>query len=183
SSIRPCLEALEDRCVPNIDMVTNLSGVFLDPGSLPFEVGNAAPGDTIRFAANLKGGTINLKSPLDINMALTIDGAGSGITVSGGGAHTAVIIDPGVVATINALTITGGVASGANGGGIDNQGSLTLTNSTVTGNSAMSGGGIYNSGAGTMIMSGDTVNNNKTTSPTGHRRGGHNHDQPPNTNF
>jgi hypothetical protein len=195
SHFRPRLEGLEDRCVPNIDMVTNLSGVFLDPGSLPYEVGNAAPGDTIQFAANLNGGTIFLKNPLDIATNLTIDGAGSGITVTGGGAHPVIQIDTGVVATINALSITGGFAPGATGGGIDNKGSLSLNNSTVSGNSAASGGGIfndgflslskstvtgnaatsgagiYNDGAGTMIMSGDTVNNNTATAPTGHGGG------------
>src|SRR5262249_22647281 len=183
----PGLEVLEDRCVPSIDMVTNLSGNSLDPGSLPNEVAHAAPGDTIQFAASLNGGTIFLKNQLDIATNLTIDGGGSGITVSGGGAHPVFQIDTGVVATINALTITGGFAPGATGGGINNLGSLTLSNSTVTGNSAQggggifndgflslsnstvtgnnaaSGGGIYNDGAGTMIMSGDTVNKNTAT--------------------
>jgi hypothetical protein len=189
------LEALEDRCVPSTDMVTNLSGNSLVPGSLPYEVGQGAPGDTIRFAANLNGGTIFLKNALDINQNLTIDGAGSGITVTGGGAHRVLQIDAGVVSTINALTITGGFAPGtagggiynlgslslsnstvtgnsaASGGGIFNDHSLSLSNSTVTGNSAQSGGGIYNDGAGTMIMSGDTVNNNTATAPTGHGGG------------
>jgi hypothetical protein len=197
SPIRPRLEFLEDRCVPNIDMVTNTSGLFLDPGSLPYEVGHAAPGDTIQFAANLNGSTIFLKSPLDIATNLTIDGAGSGITVSGGGAHPVLQIDTGVVATINALTIAGGSAPGATGGGINNLGSLTLSNSTVTGNSAQGGGGIfndgflslsnstvtgnnaasgagiYNDGAGTMIMSGDTVNNNTATAGGGVDNFGH----------
>jgi hypothetical protein len=43
----------EDRCVPNIDMVTNVNGSSLVPGSLPYEVAHAASGDTIQFAANL----------------------------------------------------------------------------------------------------------------------------------
>ena len=58
--VLPQLEALEDRFVPSTDLVTNLSGSSADMGSLPFEVANANPGDTIQFAANLKGGTIKL---------------------------------------------------------------------------------------------------------------------------
>jgi hypothetical protein len=34
-------------------LVTKLSGSSLVPGSLPYEVGHAASGDTIQFAANL----------------------------------------------------------------------------------------------------------------------------------
>src|SRR5262249_48595994 len=94
--IRPRLEVLEDRCVPNIDMVSNLSGSATVPGSLPYLVANAASGDTIQFAPNLTGGTITLDNTLDINKDLTIDGAGSGITVSGGGMNRVFTIESGV---------------------------------------------------------------------------------------
>ena len=165
SVIRPRLEVLEDRCVPSIDLVTNLSGSALVSGSLPFEVANAAKGDTIQFAPSLHGATINLGSTLDINKDLAIDGAGSGITVNGGG-NRVFVIEQGVSADINALTITGGATTGiSNGGGIYNKGDLGLTNSTVTGNSATSGGGgIFNAPLATMTMSSDTVNNNTAAS-------------------
>jgi hypothetical protein len=153
------LVGLEDRCVPSTDVVTNLSGSAAVSGSLPYWVAKAAPADTIQFAANLKGGTITLGNTLDIQKSVTIDGTGSGITVNGGG-NQVFAIDGGVVADINALTITGGGAVNV-GGGIFNNGFLTLTNSTVTGNSASSAGaGIANDFNATMIMSGDTVNIN-----------------------
>jgi hypothetical protein len=155
---RPRLEVLEDRCVPNSDMVTNLSGSSLVLDSLPYWVANANAGDTIHFAAKLNGATITVGNTLDIQKSVTIDGTGSGITVNGGG-NQVFVIEGGVVADINALTITGGVASNF-GGGIYNKGFLTLTNSTVTGNSAASGAGINNATNATMIMSGDTVNIN-----------------------
>jgi YD repeat-containing protein len=165
--IRPRLEVLEDRCVPSIDMVTNLSGSAAVPGSLPFEVAHAASGDTIQFAADLKGGTISLGNTLDINNNLTIDGAGSDITVNGGG-NRVFLIEANVVADINALTITGGVVNAFSlGGGIFNYGSLSLTDSIVTGNSAFSGGGIFNGSLATMTMSADTVNNNTAASQGG----------------
>jgi hypothetical protein len=164
---KPQLEALEDRCVPSIDMVTNLSGSSAVSGSLPFEVANAASGDTVQFASNLKGGTITLGSTLDINQALTIDGAGSGITVNGGG-NRVFQIDAGNTVVISSLTITGGVASGFNsGGGIYNLGSLTLNNSTVTGNHAFDAAGIVNASNATMIMNGDTVSNNTASGAGG----------------
>jgi hypothetical protein len=151
SSFRPRLEALEDRCVPAIDMVTNLSGSAATPGSLPNWVANAAAGDTIQFAANLNGDTITLGNTLDISNNLSIDGVGSGITVNGG--HNRVfLIEAGVAADINALTITGGFApGGGRGGGIYNQGFLSLSNSTVTGNLGAVGGGIGNDGQLTIF--------------------------------
>jgi hypothetical protein len=160
--IRPRLEVLEDRCVPSIDMVTSTSGSAAVPGSLPFEVALAAKGDTIQFVANLKGATITLGNTLYVQQNLTIDGAGTGITVNGGG-HRVFLIQSGAAAAINALTITGGVIPNDAGGGILNLGSLTLSNSTVTGNSTVDGGGIFNGSSGTMTMSGDTVNGNTAT--------------------
>src|SRR5262245_54544012 len=164
--VKPRLEALEDRWVPSTDLVTNLSGSAAVSDSLPYWVANAGNGDTIQFAANLKGGTITLGDTLDINKYLTIDGAGSGITVNGGG-NRVFVIEQGFTAGVNALTITGGVAPAIfNGGGIFNKGSLLLTNSTVTGNSGDGSGGIYNANTGLMTMVGDTVNNN-TAANTG----------------
>jgi hypothetical protein len=161
------IEGLEDRCVPSIAMVTSPSGSAAVPGSLPYEVANAASGDTIRFASNLNGSTITLANELDVTQNLTIDGAGEGITVNGGG-NRVFAISSSAVAAINGLTITGGDASATGiGGGIYNRGSLSLSNSTVTGNSAQMGGGIYNDQFGTMTMSGDTVNNNTATGGNG----------------
>jgi hypothetical protein len=164
--VKPQLEALEDRCVPSIDMVTNLSGSAAVAGSLPFEVANAPAGDTIKFAANLDGGTITPANTLDITHNLIIDGAGNRITVNGGGLRV-FMIEIGKV-DINGLTITGGIApSSASGGGIFNKGFLSLDNSTVTGNSADNSAGIYNDITATMVMSGDTVNNNTATASVG----------------
>jgi hypothetical protein len=161
---RPRLQVLEDRCVPTT-MVANLKGSAAFLGSLPWAVANAPSGDTIQFAPSLNGGVIPLTNLLDISKSLTIDGAGSGITVSGGGMNRVFQIDAGINVVINGLKITGGEAPAfVPGGGIYNFGSLTLSNSTVTGNVAVSGGGIANANTGTMIMSGDTVNNNLSDS-------------------
>ena len=63
----------------------------------------------------------------------------------------------GVTATLTGLTISGG--SAVDGGGIDNAGTLTLTNSAIDNNSAtLQGGGIDN--AGTLTLSNSTIDNN-----------------------
>ena len=66
----------------------------------------------------------------------TITGPKAGVTVSGGGLSRVFQVDAGVTASISGLTITGGKTAG-NGGGLYNDGgTATLTNCTVSGNSA-----------------------------------------------
>jgi hypothetical protein len=61
--------------------------------------------------------------------------------------------------TVEALTLRGGIAEPFRGGGVANYGgSLTLTNSTVSGNSAVCGGGVYNTSSLTLTNS--TVSGN-----------------------
>jgi hypothetical protein len=154
--------------VPAVLTVTSISGSITVPGSLPFEVANSAPGDTIRFDPGLEGANITPAGTLDINHDLTIDAAGvPNIFVSGGQTHRVFLVESGVVASINALIITQGVAPAGAGGGILNQGFLSLSNSTVSGNSAQSGAGIENASGATMTMSGDTLNSNMATAGGG----------------
>src|SRR5262249_19903037 len=61
----------------------------------------------------------------------------------------------------------GGAPGPGGGGGIFNRGALSLSNCTVTGNSAFAGGGIANALGAAMTMSGDTVNNNTATGASG----------------
>lgn len=62
--------------------------------------------------------------------------------------------------TLNDLAVTGGGGDWyRDGGGIYNSGTLSLTNSTVSGNTGTNGGGIYNSGTATVIDS--TISANK----------------------
>ncbi|MGE5191171.1 MAG: choice-of-anchor Q domain-containing protein, partial [Deltaproteobacteria bacterium] len=107
----------------------------------------------------LSGGTpLELK---DTSGATTIAGPGAGqVTVSGNNLSTVFVIDTGVTAEIDGLTITGGKASvsfGASlaGGGIYNAGTLTLQEDVITANSAaVYGGGLFNSG--TVTVTGST---------------------------
>ncbi len=101
--------------------------------------------DTITFIVS---GTIGLTSALPNlanNGTLTIDGGGA-ITVTRTSVSTFRIftVDAGANVTLNGLTITNGFASFDFGGGIANfGGTLTVTNSTLSANTADLGGGIY----------------------------------------
>ena len=106
---------------------------------------------------------------------LTISGFGN-LTIIGSGASTTIIdgnkgARPNsgvlrVIATsnISGLTIRNGER--AQGGGIYNAGTLTLINSTVSGNAASHGGGIYN-GSGTLTLTNSTVSGNSAAEDGG----------------
>src|ERR1700747_3133731 len=88
----------------------------------------AVSGDTIRVAAAIYTENFTLDESLNIL------GAGASTTVIDGGGARTVITIPNSAAhvTLSKLTIRNGKAS--SGGGINNSGTLTLTNSTVSGN-------------------------------------------------
>jgi predicted outer membrane repeat protein len=166
---------------------TNDGGV----GSLRNVIAATAPGDTITFDPALSGGTIRLATSLILNQNVTIDGSSlaaritlSGDTDGNGTGDVGVfVVNSGVTATLNNLTITKGNAADGGGivnsgtltvlnsvftnnsasgygGGIDSNGTLTVTNSTFSGNSADTGGGIDNYGAGIATISNSTFSTN-----------------------
>jgi hypothetical protein len=126
--------------------------------------------DTINFAPGLSGeielstdpGKGGFSILNDNNQPLTINGPGAGVLAVDGNKQTRAFgIASGANATINGLTIKNGRAPGTdpNGGGISSQGTLTLTNTTVSFNDSNSyGGGIYNTG--TMKLTNSTVRGN-----------------------
>ncbi|MFN2577805.1 MAG: choice-of-anchor Q domain-containing protein [Pyrinomonadaceae bacterium] len=134
-------------------------------GSLRDAIGSACTNSTITFATGAgqafeNGGTIVLGSELTIGRNLTIDGpdaANQKVTVSGNNVSRVFNIQSGKTDTIRDLTISGGNTANQ-GGGILNDGTLTLINCTVSGNTAQAGGGILNTGMLTLTNS--TVCNN-----------------------
>ena len=90
----------------------------------------------------------------------------SGVTIQNGSGG-----EGGGIYNVGTLTLTNSTVSGntapSNGGGIYNYSTLTLTNSTVSGNAAPTdGGGIYNFG-GTLTLTNSTVSGNTATSSGG----------------
>lgn len=133
------------------------------------DVAGSAGADMITF--NIPGSgvqTITLSSELAVGSDVTIDGttqpgyAGSNlINVSGNNASQVFSVTAGTVG-IKALTITGGSAPGNRGGGVWSAATLTLTNCTISGNSAAWGAGLCNE-QGTLTLTGCTVSGNTAT--------------------
>ena len=102
-------------------------------------------------------GTITLTATITILADTTIDGAGQNVTISGGNAVRVFFVPSGVQLNLNKITIANGNANSstyAQGGGIASYGTLTVTNSTFSGNSAQFvGGGIFSFGTLTVTNS------------------------------
>ena len=120
----------------------------------------AASNDSINIAA----GTYN--ENLSIPVSLKLNGTNAVTTIIDGGAndHTVSILNTALVVSLNRLTIRNG--AGLSGAGIINWGKLTLSSSTVSGNSLFSessvvGAGVYN--LGTLTVSNSTISGNGTT--------------------
>jgi hypothetical protein len=161
---------------------------------------NATFFDNIIFSVDCPSGAgkqITLTSTLTVSRAMTIDGSGHTVVIDGGGAVPVFTMPLFETVTLNNLTIQhgsatasgttcadspgtcgGGIFNGAKlsvtnstvsgnsatgtGGGIYNQGTLNVTNSTLSGNSAANGGGIWNNG-GAVTVTNSTVSSNSAT--------------------
>jgi hypothetical protein len=118
----------------------------------PTVFGSATP-QTITLS-----GTLVLSEPdgPEVIDASTVTGP---ITISGNNAVGVFQVESSVAATLSALTITAG--SAANGAGINNSGTLTVTGSTLENSNATNdGGGIYNSGTIVALTNSSIENNN-----------------------
>jgi hypothetical protein len=120
----------------------------------------AHSGDSIMVAAAI------YKENLSIGISLKIVGSGAKTTIlDGGGVGTVVTISKKYAhVTLSRVTIRNGLARF--GGGIHNSGTVAISNSTVSGNSAKAdysaaGGGINNEG--TLTINDSTVSSNKVT--------------------
>ncbi|MGI8856661.1 MAG: choice-of-anchor Q domain-containing protein [Thermomicrobiales bacterium] len=136
--------------------------------------------DVITFGVDCPSGAgtqITLTSgTLTLSRAMKIDGSGHTVVIDGGGAMTVFTMPIFSTVTLNHLTIQHGSASvsggtcsaGTCGGGIANTGGATLsvTNSTLSGNSASTGGGIYNV-SGILTVTNSTVSGNSATGTGG----------------
>jgi hypothetical protein len=184
----PQLLQLESRIVPANFQVTSLADTATG-GTLreAIDLANTTAGnDTIGFAPSLFSsgeGTITLLTaqlPQILN-ASTIVGAGTRgtLTITGPGATTLTIsgnngdsgrnfhilsIDTGGNLAISGVTFSGAKTTGA-GGAIENAGTLTVSGSTITGNSANDGGGITNWGTLTVINT--TISGNTSITQAG----------------
>jgi thiol-disulfide isomerase/thioredoxin len=173
--VRLAMETLEGRWLLSTFTVTNL----IDDGSVGSlrwavnEVNQTAGANTINFDSTVfnTAKTITLTgSPLELSNAggtETITGPAAGVTISGGGLSRVFKVDNLVAASISGMTISDGYANGSGdgdpagyGGGLaNNGGTLTLTDCTVSGNSAFGAGGLLSYG-GALSLTNCTVSGN-----------------------
>jgi hypothetical protein len=173
----PNLEALGDRIVPSTFHVTTLAdGVA---GSLRDAVAQAnahAGADTIVFESGLTGTIALTGGELDITDDLTINGLGADrLNVSGNNTSRVFKVESGEAVKISGLTIAGGHPDSGSGGGIDNFGTLTVSDSVFSSNSVSvfvfssdsisfpDGGGLANESGGTATLRGSTFIGNSAS--------------------
>jgi hypothetical protein len=111
----------------------------------------ATDGGTITFGCS---GTIPITATKHLAGTLTLDGSGQVVTFDGNNKVLVFKIEATSQATIRHLTIKGGQVENG-GGGINNRGSLTVTESTLDGNA----NGLINEGLATI--SATTFTNNR----------------------
>lgn len=127
------------------------------------ESNSGAGADTILFSLPSSSTITPTLALPDITNTLGIAGPGAtDLTVSGNTAHRVLKVDPNTSVSVSSLTLAHGAVSGV-GGGIENDGTLTLSNVSVdqnlaTGPTIAWGGGIYNSGSLTVALSKITNN-------------------------
>ena len=187
----PQLTYLEERITPSnspIIVTTTLPSVA---GSLDAAIAqaNTTAGDDIidfNFASGTSPYTITLAGalPTIVSANTSVSGGTAGtVTITGLGASLLTIdgslggfsifnIASGGNLTISGVTVSGAQTSG-NGGGFNNSGTLTVNDSTITGNSTTAvstyGAGIAN--FGTLNISNSTISNNSAF-PSGTSGGG-----------
>jgi hypothetical protein len=143
-------------------------------GSLRQAITDACDGSTITFGNTVTSPITLTTADLVIDKNLTITGPGANLltversSLAGTPLFRIFTINSGLTVTISGLTVTNGFIN-AQGGGILVAGgfppdisTLTVTNSTISGNSAGGGGGgIYNS-EGTVTLTNSTISGNQT---------------------
>jgi CSLREA domain-containing protein len=160
-----------------------LDGDISDPSDLSLReainfANNNAGGFDITFDPSLAGVPINLTlGQLSISDELAIRGLGAGDTTIDAGGNSRIFDASGgnFDVTINGVTLTGGqTPAGEDGGAIrfgffgsDNTGTLSVTGSTISGNSASAyGGGIY-SNSGSVNVNRSTISGNSARDGAG----------------
>jgi len=156
---QPFLRRLETRDTPTVFTVTNTFDA--GPGSLRQAVldANAGPGgDDITFSVTgaITLGGVQLPT---ITGDLTITGPGANLlTVNANHQSRVLQVSAGSIVGLSGLTLANGKVGNPGGGGVLNEGTLSLAGSILAGNAAYVGGGVLNDG--TLSLSDSTVSNN-----------------------
>jgi hypothetical protein len=141
-SLRSQTVTITGGTIENNTAVTFGGGIYVEGGTI------AVTGSNVKINNNSVTGTSAQNGGGAICVMYTSNGYGAG------------------VATLSGITMQGNTAANL-GGGILNYGRLSLTEVTVSGNSAKLGGGIYSNGVSTEIHSGYVKDNTSTTNGGG----------------
>jgi hypothetical protein len=109
-------------------------------------------------------GNCDLGGEVEISANVTING--NGYTIAAAASSRIFFVNSGYSLTINNATLNGGSHSSGTGGAIFNQGETIVTNVTLSGNSTSNGGAIGNWG-GTLTVTGSTFSGNSATTNDG----------------
>ncbi|MDF1519776.1 MAG: choice-of-anchor Q domain-containing protein [Brevefilum sp.] len=145
----PVVPAVAQTCLESV-VVTTIADS--GEGSLRQAIVDVCSGGTVTFDVSLSGATIVLDSQLTLGKDLTIDGSTlpSKVTISGNALTRVFWINSGKTVTLDSLIVVDGSADdytidGPSGGGIYNDGTLTIKNSVLYNNNvSWLGGGVYN---------------------------------------
>jgi hypothetical protein len=134
--------------VPAAASQANLVDCNANHNALQPAIDGAAKGGTLLVTGTCTG-------PFTISNDLTIEGIGQAV-LDGNQSGRTVTVGSGALVRLDDLIITDGI------GGINNQGTLTVAGSTVSGNTASNGpgGGINNAVNATLVVSVSTVRDN-----------------------
>jgi hypothetical protein len=132
-------------------------------GGADYTTIQAAVDDTGCTTITVAAGTY--REHVAIGRDLSISGAGASSTTVDGTHSGRVFTIIGATVTLHDLTIANGTVEGSPGGGIINNGTLTVSNSTLTGNAARTGGGIFN--YSTLTVSNSTLADNSASNNGG----------------
>lgn len=113
-------------------------------------------------------GDLNLTSPTIGTPTMTIMGARASTTIIDGNQLDRVFrVHPNRAAAISGLTIRNGFVATGFGGGIDNGGSLTVSNAAIVSNDGGFGGGIANEAESTLTVTNSTIGLNSAPGTAG----------------
>jgi hypothetical protein len=177
--LRPTLLALEGRELLSTTWTVNsLGDTGTGSGSLGdlrycINAADTTPGANIINVSvtgmiTLSGTQLELNNTSRDPQTIEISGPGANLlTISGNKASRVFQVDKGVTASISGLTITGGelVGSDVGGGILNDGGTVTLTDCTVSGNySGGYGGGLHNDVGGAATLTDCTLSDNSSLS-------------------
>ncbi|HEX6189236.1 MAG TPA: choice-of-anchor Q domain-containing protein, partial [Pyrinomonadaceae bacterium] len=128
----------------------------------------ADAGATVIFQNGLTGVITLSQGELPINQSLTIQGPGASVITVSGNNQSRVFNVIGGTIQLAGLTITGGRVSNDNGGGIRNAATLTISNCTLFGNTTNgTGGAVFNAASSSLTVFQSTLTGNSSTQSTG----------------